>query len=81
MFWDKKLLHKGKSIEEYNKVINILELNNIKYKDKVDNKIANDMSMFDKASMGSLSKKENFSYEYSIFVKKDDYDYAKSLIK
>ena len=27
MFWDKRLLYKGKSREKYNEVINILELN------------------------------------------------------
>jgi len=37
MFWNKCLLYKGSSIETYNKIKNTLNLNNIKYKEKIEN--------------------------------------------
>ncbi len=85
MFWDKRLLYKGESREKYNEVINILELNDIKYTDKIENKNKGNTSMIDKtiieSKIGNLGQKEDFTYEYSIYVKKDIYEYAESLIK
>ena len=83
MFWNRRLLYKGKSIEKYNNIINILELNNIKYKFKIENKNENKNigPIVDKMIIGNLGQKEDFSYEYSVFVNKDSYEYAESLIK
>lgn len=33
------------------------------------------------SKIGNLGQKEDFTYEYSIYVKKDIYEYAESLIK
>lgn len=81
MFWNKSLLYKGTSKQEYNEVINILELNHIKYTDKVINKNKDMGPMIDKIMVGAGGQKEDFSYEYSIFVSKDEFEYANSLIK
>lgn len=81
MFWNKSLLYKGTSKKEYDEIINILELNNIKYTDKVSNKNKDMGPMIDKMMIGTVGQKEDFSYEYSIFVSKDDFEYANSLIK
>ena len=36
--------------------------------------------MIDKMIVGTWPKSENYSYEYFVFVNKDDYDIANSLI-
>ena len=80
MFWNKDLLYRGTSIERYNEIKNILELNNIKYKIKIENKNKDIGPLMDKAIIGTLGQKENFSHEYSIFVNKENYEYAHYLI-
>lgn len=80
MFLNKRLLYKGTSVKEYNEVINILELNNIKYTDKVNNKNKDIGPIINKVMVGTLGEREDFSYEYSVFVIKDDYEYASSLL-
>ncbi len=81
MFWNKCLLYKGISKQEYNEIINILELNHIKYTDKVSNKNKDIGPIIDKIMVGTGGQKEDFSYKYSVFVSKDDFEYANSLIK
>lgn len=80
MFWNKCLLYKGSSIETYNKIKNTLNLNNIKYKEKIENKNGNLGPMVDKMTIGTLGQKEDFSYEYSIIVDKENHEYAYYLI-
>ena len=58
-----------------------MELNNIKYKDKIDNKNKGIGPMMDKIIIGSLGQMEDFSWEYKIFVNKENYEYANYLIK
>ena len=36
--------------------------------------------MIDKLIIGTLGQKEDFSYEYNIFIKKEDYEKAISLV-
>ena len=79
MFWNKSLLYIETSKKVYNEIINILELNHIKYTDKVSNKDIG--PIIDKIMVGTGGQKEDFSYKYSVFVSKDDFEYANSLIK
>ena len=81
MFWNKSLLYKGTSKQEYNEIINILELNHIKYTDKVSNKNKDIGPIIDKIMIGTGVQKEEFAYKYSVFVSNDDFEYANSLIK
>lgn len=80
MFWNRDLLYKGTSMERFNEIRNILELNNIKYKIKIENKNKAIGPLMDKAIIGTLGQKEDFSYEYSILVNKENYEYANYLI-
>lgn len=80
MLGNKVLLYKGTSIQEYYEIIGILELNNIKYTDKVKNKNNDFGPIINKIMFGTLGEKEDFTYERSVFVAKDDYEYAKSLL-
>lgn len=81
MFFHKKLLYKGELKERYYEIRNILELNNIKYTDKIENKNKDIGPMMDKMIIGTWPKSENYSYTYFIFVNKADYEVANSLIK
>ncbi|CAI3677107.1 conserved hypothetical protein [Clostridium neonatale] len=80
MFWDRCLLYKGTSIEKYNEIKNILQINSIKYSVKIRNKNSYIGPMVDKIIIGTLGQKEDFSNEYSIFVKKKSYEYANYII-
>lgn len=80
MFWNRCLLYRGTSIEKYNEVRNILQINNIKYNLKISNKNSYIGPMMDKMIIGTLSQKEDFSNEYIIFVNKKNYEYAKYII-
>lgn len=80
VFWNRMLLYKGKSKERYNEIRNILELNGVRYTEKIENKNKDKGPMIDKIIVGTWPKSENYSYEYFIFVNKDDYDIANSLI-
>lgn len=80
MFWNRKVLYRGSSIKRYHEIINILELNNIKYTHKIENKNKDKESIIDTMIIGTLSQSEDFSYEYSIFVNKKNYESANYLI-
>lgn len=62
MFLNKCLLYKGTSKQEYNEIINILELNHIKYTDKISNKNKDRGAIIDKIMVGTDGQKEEFSY-------------------
>lgn len=80
MFGKRSLLYKGKSKERYNEIINVLELNRIKYTDKVESANKDKGPMIDKMIVGTWPKSEDYSYNYFIFVNKGDYEVANSLI-
>lgn len=80
MFWNKQLLYKGNSKELYDEIINILTINNIKYDFKIENNNSIKGPLVDKMMIGTLSQREDFSFEYIILVNKKDYESAKYLI-
>lgn len=81
MFLSKKLLYKGTSKKRYEEIINTLELNNIKYSDKIENKNKDKGPLVDNMITGTLTQHNDFSYEYSIFTDKQHFDIASILIK
>ena len=81
MFWNKQLLYKGNSKKKYDDIINILSINNIKYDCKIENRNSNKGPLVDKMMIGTLSQRENFSFEYIIFINKKDYESTKYLIR
>ena len=80
MFFDRKLLYKGESKVRYNEIRNVLELNGIRYTDKIENKNKDIGPMIDKMMVGTWPKSENYSYIFFIFVNKNEYEFANSLI-
>lgn len=79
--FNKQLIYKGSSKKKYDEIINILELNNIKYTEKIRNKNKDIGPMMNKIMVGTLGEKEDFSYEYTIWVNNEKYELASSLIK
>lgn len=81
MLFNKQVIYKGSSKKKYNEIINILELNNIKYTEKIRNKNKDSGSMMNKIMVGTLGEKEDFSYEYIIWVNNEKYELASNLMK
>lgn len=81
MFFNKQVIYNGSSKKKYNEIINILELNNIKYTEKIRNINKDIGSMMNKMMVGTLGEKEDFSYEYTIWVSDEKYELASNLIK
>lgn len=79
--FNKQLIYKGSSKKKYDEIINILELNNIKYTEKIRNKNKDIGPMMNKIMVGTLGEKEDFSYEYTIWVNNEKYELASNLIK
>ena len=81
MLFNKQVIYKGSSKKKYNEIINILELNNIKYTEKIRNKNKDSGSMMNNIMVGTLGEKEDFSYEYIIWVNNEKYELASNLMK
>lgn len=81
MFFNKQVIYNGSSKKKYNEIINILELNNIKYTEKIRNINKDIGHMMNKMMVGTLGEKEDFSYEYTIWVSDEKYELASNLIK
>lgn len=81
MFFNKQVIYNGSSKKKYNEIINILELNNIKYTEKIRNINKDIGPMMNKMMVGTLGEKEDFSYEYTIWVSNEKYELASTLIK
>ena len=81
MLFNKQVIYKGSSKKKYNEIINILELNNIKYTEKIRNKNKDIGPMMNKIMVGTLGEKEEFSYEYTIWVNDEKYELTLNLMK
>ncbi|HGM3507514.1 TPA: hypothetical protein ACKOR7_002092 [Clostridioides difficile] len=80
MILNKTELFRGYSLDKFNKICSILSVNKIKYKYKVKNNIYSKKPFTNEIILGNLGQKEDFSYEYSIYVHKNDYEQAEALI-
>lgn len=68
------------SMEQQAKVRNILSQNNIKYIVKTVNRTTSSVLGTTRSKTGTLGQNIKLSYEYIIYVHKNDYDKAKSII-
>lgn len=57
MFFNKQVIYNGSSKKKYNEIINILELNNIKYTEKIRNINKDIGPMMNKMMVGTLGEK------------------------
>lgn len=80
MLWNRNEVYTGFSMKRFSEVRDILSLNGIKYTYKVVNR--NNSSGFDsnRSRIGTLGEKSQLAYEYYVYVHKNDYDNAYSII-
>ena len=76
LFFNKKEIYCGYSLEEYGKIIGKLTANKIRYTDKAVTYGTNGNHI-----TGTTGEDNRFRYMYYIYVHKKDFDYAVSLIK
>lgn len=74
IFWNRNEVYTGFSMKRFGEVRNILSANGIKYTYKVVNRNSN------RSRTGTLGEKSQMAYEYYIYVHKNDYANAYSII-
>lgn len=74
MFWNRKEVYMGYSLNKFNEVREILTANKIKYAHKLVNN--NKSFSSTRARMGSFGEKQEYSITYYVYVHKEDYDKA-----
>lgn len=72
MFWNRREVYMGFSLQKFSEIKDILLANNIKY----DYKVINNISGNTRARFGSFGMNSKYEYEYYLYVHKNDYDYA-----
>lgn len=78
--WNRKEVYNGFSIEEFNRIKEILSVKRIEYNFRTVNRTT--YSAFDstRGRIGSIGENLKYSYEYYIYVHKDNYDDAQFAI-
>lgn len=78
--WNRREVYQGTSSIKFFDIKNILHLNHIRYTHKIKNRQTSSVLNPDKDLIESFGKKVDYSYTYYLYVHKDDYDLAISLI-
>lgn len=76
LLWNRKEIYNGFSIAEFNKLKDILSTNGIKYDFKTVNRSTASVFDVSRGRTGSMGENLKYSYEYYIYVNKDNYDEA-----
>lgn len=80
-----KSIYIGKDMSEFNRIREVLDSNNIKYRHKVTNQMGKWSGTFDGGTLrsrtGSLGVPIEQTYEYEIKVTKEDVDKVRYLLK
>lgn len=74
--WNRREIYNGFSIQEFNRLKDILIANGIDYTFKTVNRSASSNFDVSRASIGTLGENLNLSYEYHLYVHKNDYEDA-----
>lgn len=78
MLWfNRKEVYFGYSLDMYSKIRDILSENKISY----DIKVLNNLGHTERGRSGSFGMKQSHPYQYYIYVKSNDYDEATRLLK
>lgn len=76
LLWNRKEIYNGFSIAEFNRLKDILSIKGINYDFKTVNRSASSGFDVSRARTGSMGENIKYSYEYYIYVHKDNYDEA-----
>lgn len=76
LIWNRKEIYNGFSMEEFNKIKCALLEKGIKYNFRTVNRTTGSSVGSTRGRIGSMGEKLKYSYEYYIYVHKNDYDGA-----
>lgn len=74
--WNRKEIYNGFSIKEFNRLRDILSEKGIQYDYRTVNRSTSSGFGSTRGRMGSIGENLNYSYEYYIYVHKNNYDNA-----
>ena len=78
--WNRKEVYNGFSIDDFNRIKDILSEREIKYDFRTVNRTTSSAFDSTRGRIGSMGENLKYSYEYYIYVNKDNYDEAVFLI-
>lgn len=81
MLWNRKEVYNGFSIKVFNEIKEILKSYGIKYTTRVVNRKNSNLFGPSRGYTGSFGEKTEFTYEYYLYVHKDDYEKAMRVIR
>lgn len=81
LFFNRKEVFIGYSIERFTAIRQILELNHIGYTYKVTNRNSSSIFGSSRGHAGSFGEKAEYAYLYYIYVHKNDYEKAVGMLK
>lgn len=76
MFWNRKEVFFGSSMQQFGEVRDILANNHIKY----DYKVLNHNNSAGRAGHGSIGLNMDYAYQYYVYVHYKDYELARTLL-
>ena len=74
--WNRKEVYNGFSINEFNRIKNILSAKGIDYNFRTVNKSTSSGFDTTRGRVGSMGENLKYSYQYYIYVHKNNYDNA-----
>lgn len=74
--WNRKEVYNGFSIDDFNRIKDILSEREIKYDFRTVNRTTSSAFDSTRGRIGSMGENLKYSYEYYIYVNKNDYDDA-----
>ena len=78
--WNRIEVYNGFSIDDFNRIKDILSEREIKYDFRTVNRTTSSAFDSTRGRIGSMGENLKYSYEYYIYVNKDNYDEAVFLI-
>ena len=74
--WNRKEVYNGFSMKEFNRIRDILSVKGIQYDFRTINRSASSGFGSTRGRMGSFGENLNYSYQYYLYVHKNNYDNA-----
>ena len=72
--WNRKEVYNGFSIDDFNRIKDILSEREIKYDFRTVNRTTSSAFDSTRGRIGSMGENLKYSYEYYIYVNKDNYE-------
>lgn len=79
--WNREEIYHGYSLKEFNRVKDILKLNDLEYHYRVVNRSASSIFDTNRGRLGSMGENSNYTLEYYVYVHKASYHNAIALLR